>query len=184
MPQDVAADFWKGLQAKDIRLLYDSVSTKTVDEIKLDELLPIREIYLGETTVNGDMARVVTIVDLVIDIEKNTTREITLSTLLLNESGDWKVDYDSTVSALTVTSGYVEFMAEVQKLSEGFQEKFNSVVDEYQNAIPDIQREFEKLEKDLQMRIPEMQKRMEEFAKDLEEAMKPPAEPPETSIEI
>jgi hypothetical protein len=184
LPEDVAANFWKGIQARDIRMLYESVSTETVDEITLDDLLPIREIYLGDTTIEGEKARIVTIVELVIDNESNTTQEINLSTLLLYEGGDWKVDYDTTVSALTVTSGYVEFIADVQELTEGFQEKFNDVIDEYQNTIPQVQREFEKLEEDLKIRIPEMQKKMEEFAKDLEEAMKPPAPPPDTQIEI
>lgn len=181
-PVDVAADFWKSIQAHDLNLLYKNVATDSVKKYKLDDMPSIGKVYLGEAVINKDRAWVETTVETL----GTATMEIPVKTYLVRKKEIWKVDYDETVQSVSMNSDIARLFSHMENVGDRFMEQFNGVIDEYQKTIPEIQRELKKLEENIKLQIPEIKDRLEEFGREIDKAIKnPPApEEPDQPIKI
>ena len=181
-PQEVSAIFWKSIQARDLNLLYKSVDSDSVKKYKLDDMPAIGQVYLGETEIEGNRARVETTVVM----KDKGNMEIPAKTILINDSNRWKVDYDATLQSLSMNNDIADLLSHMDDLGEKFMESFNEVIDEYQKTLPEIERELKKLEDNIKSHVPEMKERLEEFAREIEKAIKnpPPPQEPNQPIEI
>ena len=181
-PVDVAADFWKSIQARDLNLLYKNVATDSVKKYKLEDMPAIGKVYLGEAVVDANKAWVETNVEIV----DTTNLEIPVKTFLVRNKEKWKVNYDETVQSVSMNSEIARLFSNMEQIGDRFMEQFNDVIDEYQKTIPEIQRELKKLEENIKLQVPEIKDRLEEFAREIDKAIKkpPPPEKPDQPIEI
>lgn len=174
-PQDVAARFWKSIQAMDLNMLYKNVASDTVKKYKLDDMPAIGRVFLGETMIEGDRAWVETAVEM----RDRGNMEVPARTILVSQNNQWKVDYDATVQSLSFNNDIADLFSHMEELGDEFMESFNNVIDEYQKTVPEVERELKKLEENIKSQIPEMKKRLEGFARELDKAIKKPPPPPE-----
>ena len=172
-PEEVAADFWKSIQARDLNLLYKNVDRGTVKKYKLDDMPAVGKVYLGDAVIEQDSARVETTVE----ITDGTPMEIPVKTFLVRKKKYWKVDYDETVQSVTMNNRIARLFSNARQAGDKFMDQFNEIIDEYQKTLPDVQRELRKLENSIKLQIPEIKDRIEKFARELDKALKPPPPP-------
>lgn len=173
-PVDVAADFWKSIQARDLTLLYKTVASDSVKKYKLDDIPTIGKVSLGESVVDKEKAWVETTVE----IRGVTSIEIPAKTFLVRNGQEWKVDYDETIQSVSMNSEIAMLFSRMNNAGDQFMEQFNKVIKDYQKTVPEIQRELRKLEERIKLQIPEIKDRVEEFAKEIDKALKKPPPPP------
>ena len=173
-PLEVSAAFWKSIQAGDLNLLYKNVAPDSVKKYKLDDMPSIGKVYLGETVIETDRARVETTVE----ISDGGNLQIPAKTCLVREKGKWKVHYDETVDSVSMNSKIARLFSNMKDAGDEFMEQFNDIIDEYQKTIPEIQRGLKKLEERLELQIPQIKDRIEKFAKEIDKSLKKPPPPP------
>lgn len=173
-PLDVSAAFWKSIQTRDLNLLYKNVAPDSVKKYKFDDMPSVGKVYLGETVVEEDSARVETS----IEIKDAGNIEIPVKTFLVRNKGKWKVHYDKTVGSVSMNSEIARLFSNMEDAGDEFMKQFNDIVDEYQKTIPEIQRGLKKLEDRIKLQIPEIKDRIEEFAKEIDKSLKKPPPPP------
>ena len=180
-PLDVSAAFWKSIQAQDLNLLYKNVAPDSVKKYKLDDMPSVGKVYLGETVVEQDEARVETTVEII----DGGNIEIPVKTFLVRKKGNWKVHYDKTVGSVAMNNKIARLFSNLKDTGDEFMKQFNEIVDEYQKTIPEVQRGLRKLEDRLKLQIPEIKDRIEEFAKEIDKSLKkPPPKEPDQPIQI
>ena len=173
-PVDVAADFWKSIQARDLTLLYKNVARDSVKKYKLDDIPDIGKVSLGESVVDNDKAWVETTVE----IREVSSIEIPVKTFLVKNGKEWKVDYDETLQSVSMNREIARLFSSMNIAGDKFMEQFNNVIKEYQKTVPEIQQQLRKLEERIKLQIPEIKGRVEEFAKEIDKALKEPPPPP------
>lgn len=168
-PIDIAEKFWRAVKTKDaetIRKYSSSDSLKT--EKPGQDILPLDEITLGKTVIDGDAAWV----DTTVTISGDKPFTIPLRTVLLRENKQWKVDYGSTIKVVSEGSSVSHVINNIKNLSKDLATEFNQSMEELQEKIPEMKDEVEQLEESLIEKIPELKKQIEEFVSDLKEAIK------------
>ena len=180
-PAQVAAGFWKSIQARDLNLLYKHVARETVKQYKLDDMPAIGMVSLGETVVDNDKARVETTVE----IKDVNSLQIPVTTFLVKHGKDWKVDFDETLQSVSMNSKIARMFSNIGQAGDKFVQQLNDVISQYQQSIPEVQRQLKKLEDRIKLQIPEIKDRLEEFAKEIDKAIKkPPGKKPDQPIKI
>ena len=182
-PMEVSATFWKSIQARDLNLLYKNVATDSVKKYKLDDMPAVGKVYLGETVVEEDVARVETS----IEIKDAGNVQIPAKTFLIMKNGKWKVDFDETVGSVSMNSKIARLFSNMEDAGDEFMKQFNDIITEYQKTIPEVQRGLKKLEDRIKLQIPEIKDRIEEFAREIDKSLKkspPPPKEPDQPIRI
>ncbi len=179
-PLDRADIFWRAIQAQDADKLRKSITAESRQQNNLiKNILPVGQVSLGKTVIDGDRAWV----DTTVEIKAEKSFSIPLKTILLKENGLWMVDYENTVATLSSASELATVMDSIHELGEQFAKQFNEVLDVLKKNIPQVQHELEKLEEHIKSQIPELKDSLEDLARRLEEALKhPPQDSP--AIEI
>ena len=168
-PIDVAEKFWRAIKDKDVKVIqkYSTEDSLTGEELS-ENILPLDEIVLGKTVIDGDSAWV----DTTVTISGDKPFTLPLKTLLIKENNRWKVDYDSTMKLILKGSSVAGVINGIRNLSEELREELNQSMKDIQKAIPEVKEEIEKIEESLLEHVPELKKQIEEFVKDLREAIK------------
>ena len=179
-PDEVTRGFWTAVEAGNAAAVRKYVSADARDSRTLGkDILDVTDISYGRVIIDGDRATVETTVVVLSD----RPLSLPLDTVLVKEGSDWKVDYDATVSSVTLHSELAQVLDRVAEYGERFASELNRSMDDLQKALPQIEREVKRIEESFKAKIPELQKRIEEFAKSIEEALKVPppsqAEPEE-----
>ncbi len=167
-PIEVSERFWTAVKNKDANNIRKYISSNSQNENVLSrDILPLDEISLGKTIIDGEEAWV----DTNVIISGDDPFIVPLKTVLLQENNLWKVDYDKTVASLSGGSSVARVMSRIADLSAQFTDELNHSIDDIQEAIPKIQREIEIIEENVKEQLPVLRERMEEFMKQLEEAL-------------
>ncbi|MBI4006432.1 MAG: hypothetical protein HY356_07150 [Gammaproteobacteria bacterium] len=167
-PIEVSERFWTAVQNKDVRAVRNYVSSASLDKKDLTEnILPIGEVSLGRTVIDGEQAWV----DTTVAISGDDPFKLPLKTVLLQENKQWKVDYDATVASVSSSGAVARVMGNLTDLSRQFADGLDRSLTEIQKTLPQVQKEIGKIEENLRERIPELRQRMEEIMKQLEEAL-------------
>jgi len=182
-PMQVSEKFWQAVQNNDADAARHFVTKDARHRDLTDNILPLEEVTLGRTVIDGEQAWVDTTV--VISADKPFT--LPLKTVLLQENERWKVDYDATVASVTKGSHAARIISGISELSRKFSDELDRSMDDIQRSLPELQKELEKLEDNLRKSLPELRQQMQEFLRQLEEALgqdKPAGPPPSSTTEI
>ncbi len=185
-PIDVAEGFWRAVKNKDTKAIQKYSTNNSLKEDELGEnILPLDEITLGKTVIDGDSAWV----DTTVTISGDRPFTIPLRTELIRENKRWKVDYDATIKLVSHGSAVSnvinsirnmskdlaaelnQSMEEMQKAIPEVTEELNQSMEEIQKTIPEVVEEVQKIEESLLEHIPELKKQIEEFVRDLKDAI-------------
>jgi chromosome segregation ATPase len=129
--------------------------------------LPLDEISLGKTIIDGEQAWV----DTEVVIAGDDSFRLPLKTVLLKENKQWKVDYNATMHSISRGSSVARVLGSIANLSEKFSNELNRSLDEIQKIIPEVEEEIGKIEENISKKLPELRKRIEEILQQLEEAL-------------
>ena len=185
-PIDVAEGFWRAVKDKDTKAIQKYSTNNSLKEDEPGEnILPLDEITLGKTVIDGETAWV----DTMVTISGDKPFTIPLRTELIRENKRWKVDYDATIKLVSQGSAVSNVINSIRNMSKDLAEELNQSMEEMQKAIPevteelnqsmeDIQKtipevveEVEKIEESLLEHVPELKKQIEEFIRDLKDAL-------------
>ena len=185
-PIDVAEGFWRAVKDKDTKAIQKYSTNNSLKEDEPGEnILPLDEITLGKTVIDGETAWV----DTMVTISGDKPFTIPLRTELIRENKRWKVDYDATIKLVSqggAVSNVInsirnmskdlaeelnQSMEEMQKAIPEVTEELNQSMEEIQKTIPEVVEEVEKIEESLLEHVPELKKQIEEFIRDLKDAI-------------
>ncbi len=168
-PIDVAEKFWRAIKDKDVRGIQKySTEDSLVGEELSENILPLDEIVLGKTVIDGDSSWV----DTTVTITGDKPLTLPLRTVLIRENKQWKVDYDETIKLVSKGSSVSRIISSIRNMREDLTEELSQSMEEIQKAIPEVKEEIEKIEESLLEYVPELKKQIEEFVNDLREAIK------------
>lgn len=167
-PIDVAEGFWRAVKNKDTKTIQKYSTNISLKEKELSEnILPLDEITLGKTVIDGDSAWV----DTTVTISGDKPFTIPLRTELIRENKRWKVDYDATIKLVTQGSAVSNVINSIRNMTKELAEELNQSIEEIQRTIPEMTEEVEKIEESLLEHLPELKKQIEEFVRDLKDAI-------------
>ncbi len=168
-PIDVSEGFWRAVKDKDITAIekYSTEDSLTGDELS-ENILPLDEIILGKTVIDGDGAWV----DTTVTISGDKPYTLPIKTVLIRENKQWKVDYQATMKWVSKGSSVYSVISGIKNMTEELAEELNQSMEDIQKSIPEIKKEVERIEESLLEYVPELKKQVEEFVEDLEEAIK------------
>lgn len=168
-PIDVSEGFWRAVKDKDIKAIekYSTEDSLTGDELS-ENILPLDEIVLGKTVIDGDGAWV----DTTVTISGDKPYTLPIKTVLIRDKRQWKVDYQATMKWVSKGSSVYNVISGIRNMSEALAEELNQSMEDIQKAIPEIKEEVEEIEESLLEHVPELKKQIKEFVDDLEEAIK------------
>ena len=168
-PIDVSEGFWRAVKDKDIKAIkkYSTEDSLTGDELS-ENILPLDEIVLGKTVIDGDGAWV----DTTVTISGDKPYTLPIKTVLIRDNRQWKVDYQATMKWVSKGSSVYSVISGIRNMSEALADELNQSMEDIQKAIPEIKEEVEEIEESLLEHVPELKKQIKEFVDDLEEAIK------------
>ena len=167
-PIDVAEGFWRAVKDKDAKAIQKYSTNISLKEDELGEnILPLDEITLGKTVIDGESAWV----DTTVTISGDKPFTIPLRTELIRENKRWKVDYNATIKLVSQGSAVSNVINSIRNMSKDLAEELNESMEEIQKTIPEVTEEVEKIEELLLEHIPELKKQIEEFVRDLKDAI-------------
>jgi uncharacterized protein YoxC len=168
-PIDVAEGFWRAVKDKDINAIekYSTKDSLTGDELS-ENILPLDEIVLGKTVIDGDGAWV----DTTVTISGDKPYTLPIKTVLIRENKQWKVDYQATMKWVSKGSSVYSVISGIKNMTDELAEELSQSMEDIQKAIPEIKQEVERIEESLMEHVPELKKQVEEFVEDLEDAIK------------
>jgi hypothetical protein len=168
-PIDVSEKFWRAVKDKDVKTIQKYSTGDSLTKEDLDEnILPLDEIILGRTVIDGDNSWV----DTTVTISGDKPLTLPLRTVLIRENKQWKVDYDETIKLVSKGSSVSRIISSIRNMREDLTKELNQSMENIQNAIPEVKEEIEKIEESLLEHVPELKKQIEDFVKDLKEAIK------------
>ncbi len=167
-PIDVAEGFWRAVKDKDAKAIQKYSTNNSLKEDEPGEnILPLDEITLGKTVIDGESAWV----DTTVTISGDKPFTIPLRTELVRENNRWKVDYNATIKLVSQGSAVSNVINSIRNMSKDLAEELNESMEEIQKTIPEVTEEVEKIEESLLEHIPELKKQIEEFVRDLKDAI-------------
>jgi len=168
-PIDVSEKFWRAVKDKDVKTIQKYSTGDSLTKEDLDEnILPLDEIILGRTVIDGDNSWV----DTTVTISGDKPLTLPLRTVLIRENKQWKVDYDETIKLVSKGSSVSRIISSIRNMREDLTKELNQSMENIQKAIPEVKEEIEKIEESLLEHVPELKKQIEDFVKDLKEAIK------------
>ncbi|MCZ6804331.1 MAG: hypothetical protein O7D86_10470 [Proteobacteria bacterium] len=168
-PIDVSEKFWRAVKDKDVKTIQKYSTGDNLTKEDLDEnILPLDEIILGRTVIDGDNSWV----DTTVTISGDKPLTLPLRTVLIRENNQWEVDYDETIKLVSKGSSVSRIISSIRNMREDLTKELNQSMENIQNAIPEVKEEIEKIEESLLEHVPELKKQIEDFVKDLKEAIK------------
>ena len=168
-PVDVSEGFWRAVKNKDMQAIekYSTEDSISGDELS-ENILPLDEIVLGKTVIDGDGAWV----DTTVTISGDKPYTLPIKTVLIRENKQWKVDYHATMKWVSKGSSVYSVISGIKNMSEALAEELNQSMEDIQKVIPEIKEEVKEIEESLLEHVPELKKQIKEFVEDLEEAIK------------
>ena len=172
-PQQVAGKFWAGIERGDARAVKrhvtaaDSLSLRT-----LDDVLPISNTKLNRVVIENETAYI----DTTVTVDGDKPLDFPLKTYLVVEDGDWKVDYQRTISAVASAGKLAAVIGKVHEFGAALQQGIDRSMQELEQTLPQIEQELSRIEDQIKQHVPELRKRLENFTHQLEDAIKNPPE--------
>ena len=168
-PIDVSEKFWRAVKDKDTKAIQKYSSNSSLNGNELGEnILPLDEITLGKTVIDGEGAWV----DTTVTISGDKPYTLPIKTVLIRENKQWKVDYRATIKWVSKGSAVSNVINSIKNMSEDLAKELNQSMEDIEKAIPEVKGEIEKIEESLLEHVPELKKQIEEFVEDLKETIK------------
>lgn len=168
-PAQVTDKFWEAVQAGDSEKIRRLVSSESAQQQDLGlNLLTVESWSTGKIIIDGDRSEVET----EISVSGNESFTATITTYLLAEKGQWKVDYPATTDQLGANSDIGLALHRLDEISSEMLEGLDQSIDKFHQAMPVIEQELSKIEEKLRDKVPEIKQKLDEFVRQLEEALK------------
>jgi len=165
----VSEKFWRAVKDKDTKAIQKYSTKDSYEENEnIENILPLDEIVLGKTVIDGDGAWV----DTTVTISGDKPYTLPIKTVLIRENKQWKVDYQATIKWISKGSVISSIINSIKNMSENLAKELNQSMEDIEKAIPEIKEKIEKLEESLLEHVPELKKQIEEFVEDLKDAIK------------
>ena len=177
-PQEVAPYFWNAIKAQDIENARKYSTTETCSLIDAS-IGQFREavVTFGKITIDGDRSTI----DTTLRIPKNGTETtVLLQTILKQENGNWRVDYQQTKNSMVEVGSLSDITKDLQELNKRLSDRMDETLEEIKQKIPEYEEKMKKLgetaskkiEEAWQRQKAEIKKSIEELGKVLDEALK------------
>ncbi|MCC7410134.1 MAG: hypothetical protein IT495_00660 [Gammaproteobacteria bacterium] len=174
-PAQVAQRFWNAVTAGDTGAAQLFVTADSRAMLRAgDGVLPIGDVQIGRTIIDGRTARVETTVTVLGD----KPLAVPLNTRLREEDGRWKVDYDQTMAAIASSGELARALGRMRELNRQFSAELDKSMAELQRSLPAITRELERFKAQIQQQVPAIRQEIEDLARRLEDALKEARDPP------
>ena len=184
-PQEVAAEFWQALSEKDADTVADLstlAAPSDFDGYARDWSGTVPD--FGRVVIDDREATIVTRLPAENGVP-GERREV--NTYLVEQSGDWLVDYDRTGEAIMNPSPFAGLIGEMNRLGERLTASFGQSSDDLSRQMDAIAREFEAYSDQAQRRAEQameeygqaLQGLMEELEESIEEALEDNQRAPE-----
>lgn len=177
-PQEVAAEFWQAMSEKDadtVAGLSTLATPSAFDSYARDWSDTVPD--FGRVVIDDREATIVTR----LPAENGVTGELReVKTYLVEQSGDWLVDYDRTGEAIINPSPFAGLIGEMNRLGERLTASFGQSSDDLSRQMDAIAREFEAYSDQAQRRA---EQAMEEYGQALQELMEELEESIEEALE-
>jgi len=177
-PQEVAAEFWQAMSEKDadtVAGLSTLATPSAFDSYARDWSDSVPD--FGRVVIDDREATIVTR----LPAENGVTGELReVKTYLVEQSGDWLVDYDRTGEAIINPSPFAGLIGEMNRLGERLTASFGQSSDDLSRQMDAIAREFEAYSDQAQRRA---EQAMEEYGQALQELMEELEESIEEALE-
>jgi len=150
-PVDVSEGFWRAVKNKDMQAIekYSTEDSISGDELN-ENILPLDEIVLGKTVIDGDGAWV----DTTVTISGDKPYTLPIKTVLIRENKQWKVDYQATMKWVSKGSSVYSVISGIKNMSEALAEELNQSMEDIQKVIPEIKEEVKEIEESLLEHFP------------------------------
>ena len=185
-PIDVAESFWYAVQKGDIKKLKRTLTKESLQREELmKNLLPIGKVELSRTVIEGENAWVTTSIEVTAD----RTFVLPARTVLIKEGRNWKVDYDATMTNLSMGSSVARIMSSVQDIGKSIERQIGQVLGDLEREMPEIEHEIdkqsEKIEQEMESQLSGFREWLRNLSEQISEAFKDPAPQEESrTIEI
>jgi len=167
-PIDVAEGFWRAVKDKDTKAIQKYSTNNSLKEDEPGEnILPLDEITLGKTVIDGETAWV----DTMVTISGDKPFTIPLRTELIRENKRWKVDYDATIKLVSQGSAVSNVINSIRNMSKDLAEELNQSMEEMQKAIPEVTEELNQSMEEMQKAIPEVTEELNQSMEDIQKTI-------------
>lgn len=179
-PQEAAQNFWDAIKMQDIENTRKYATTETRDLIDASQgQFRDANVTFGKIIINGDT----TTIETTLLMRKNGTETtIPLQTILKQENGEWRVDYQQTRQSIkeTETDALPDISKDIQELGKKLSDRMDEALGELKQKIPEYEEKLKKLsetaskklEEAWQRQVAEIKKGIEELGKVLDEVLK------------
>ncbi len=179
-PESIATTFWKAAVNNNSLIMKRLCSAATYDDSDdFSRLHTVTAFQLGKIVIDGDSAEIET--RLFFD---NPEQPIDITTYLVREDNEWKIDYQRSVSFLSMNREMTELIDDIETLAQELAEQVEGSVEEFtEKALPEIRSRINDAEQELGQQLQEIKKKVDEFLDELERSLEEsrPAEPPTTT---
>jgi hypothetical protein len=142
-PKGVAKSFWDGVMsqnAEKTRQYTSSTTRDTVDFSKNKIDWENMKLTLGSTDMVGQEAMVHTVI-----INQETGAKYAFNTYLVQENGQWRVDFVRTRKASITSEIFADIITSLDKFNKALNSNFDETIAGFREASPEIKLELDKL---------------------------------------
>ena len=162
-PEEVTQSFWQAVEQNNNQALKNLMTATTDFDGKISH--SVSDIQTSKVIMDDGIASVTT--ELVVLDEKPF--RVKIETHLIQINGDWKVDYQKTMPALTKISATDKAIDSIKSLGNRLSDSVEKSVQDLKAEWPAFKQQLETLEADAKAKIPELRKKLDEIKKKIEE---------------
>lgn len=179
-PQEVTQKFWRAIVVQDIENArkYTTKATRGLVDVPSTAQFRSATITFDKITIYNNT----TAIETNLQVYKNDTETtvIPLQTILKQEDGEWKVDYQETRESIVHPDTVSDIAKDLQKLGKKLSDHMDEALEEVRQKIPEYEEKLRKLgvaasrkmEEAVQRQLSEIKKGIEELGNILDEVLK------------
>ena len=177
-PQEAARNFWDAMKVQDIENArkYSTTNTRSLIDTSNGQFRGAN-VTFGKILIDDNT----TTIETTVRTQKNGTETtIPLQTILKQENGEWRVDYQQTKESMTETSSISDIAKDLQELGKKLSDRMDEALGEIKQKVPEYEEKIKKLgetaskkmDEAWQRQVSEIKKSIEELGKILDEMLK------------
>lgn len=177
-PQEAAQKFWDAIKTQDIENARKYATAETRDLIDASRgQFRDTNVTFGKILIDDDTTTIETTLH---QYKNGTETTLPLQTILKQEHGEWKVDYQKTRQSIKETDTLPDIAKDIQELGKKLSDRMDEALGEIKQKIPEYEEKIKelgetaskKMEEVWQRQASEIKKSIEKLGKILDEVLK------------